>query len=94
MAGKTTRVPASVTRAEPRAKVLCRWGSDANSCRNQEPWGPGTRPAACLPTFHIRQFTPAAVELFHLMPGDVGRPIEHFAAQFSVADLLADAREV
>ncbi len=45
-------------------------------------------------TFHIRQFTPAAVQLFHLIPADVGRPIHHFAAQFSVADLLADGKEV
>ena len=29
-------------------------------------------------TFHIRQFTPAAVELFHLIPADVGRPIQHW----------------
>jgi two-component system CheB/CheR fusion protein len=45
-------------------------------------------------TFHIRQFTPAAVELFHLISSDVGRPIGHFAAQFSVADLLTDAKDV
>ena len=45
-------------------------------------------------TFHIRQFTPAAVELFHLIPSDVGRPIQHIAAQFSVANLLADGKEV
>ena len=45
-------------------------------------------------TFHIRQFTPAAVELFHLMPADLGRPIHHFAAQFNVADLLADGKDV
>ena len=31
-------------------------------------------------TFHVRQFTPAAVELFHLIPSDVGRPIHHIAA--------------
>ena len=45
-------------------------------------------------TFHIRQFTPAAVALFHLIPTDVGRPIQHIAAQFSVADLLADGKDV
>ena len=45
-------------------------------------------------TFHIRQFTPAAVELFHLIPSDVGRPIHNLAAQFSVADLLADGTKV
>lgn len=45
-------------------------------------------------TFHIRQFTPAAVELFHLIPSDVGRPIHHVAAQLSVADLLAEGKDV
>ncbi|MGO8744943.1 MAG: CheR family methyltransferase [Thermoguttaceae bacterium] len=45
-------------------------------------------------TFHIRQFTPAAVGLFHLIPSDVGRPIHHLAAQFSVADLVADGKDV
>jgi two-component system CheB/CheR fusion protein len=42
----------------------------------------------------IRRFTPAISELLNVIPGDVGRPMEHLTTQFDVADLLAEARAV
>src|SRR6185312_12177051 len=35
----------------------------------------------------IRNFTPAAASMFHLLGGDIGRPITDLAAQFSGVDL-------
>lgn len=42
----------------------------------------------------IKNFTPAAGSLFHLIAGDVGRPITDLAAQFAYAGLVDDIKEV
>jgi two-component system, chemotaxis family, CheB/CheR fusion protein len=41
----------------------------------------------------IKSFTPAAGAVFHLIPGDVGRPITDLAAQFANADFADDIKE-
>ncbi|HUP43832.1 MAG TPA: CheR family methyltransferase [Thermoanaerobaculia bacterium] len=42
----------------------------------------------------IRMFTPRTVQLFDVLPGDVGRPLQHFQPKVEDAELLADARGV
>ncbi len=42
----------------------------------------------------IKNFTPAAGSVFHLIAGDVGRPITDLAAQFADGDLVDDIKEV
>ncbi|MEJ5988562.1 CheR family methyltransferase [Ramlibacter sp. PS3R-8] len=42
----------------------------------------------------ITRFTPAAVQLFNLIPGDIGRPLTDMAAQIDYPQLGADARRV
>ncbi len=42
----------------------------------------------------IKSFTPAAVGMFRLIAGDVGRPITNLAARFHDADLAQDIRDV
>ena len=42
----------------------------------------------------VRRFTPAISDLLALIPGDIGRPIAHFAPKFSDGDLLEDAHAV
>ena len=42
----------------------------------------------------IKKFTPAAVEVFRLIDGDVGRPIADIAPRFAGGELVADIREV
>ncbi|WP_320039860.1 chemotaxis protein CheB [uncultured Desulfobacter sp.] len=42
----------------------------------------------------IRRFTPAAKNLFNLIPSDVGRPIAHLSMRFSDDDLNQDVKEV
>ena len=42
----------------------------------------------------IKKFTPAAVEVFRLIDGDIGRPIADIAPRFSGGDLVDDIREV
>ncbi|MBI5017520.1 MAG: PAS domain S-box protein [Deltaproteobacteria bacterium] len=42
----------------------------------------------------VKRFTPAAAELFHLIPSDVGRPLEHLAGKIEYSDLARDARAV
>jgi signal transduction histidine kinase len=42
----------------------------------------------------IRRFTTAATRLLHLLPGDRGRPIGHFATSLVGVDLAAEARTV
>jgi two-component system CheB/CheR fusion protein len=42
----------------------------------------------------VRRFTPGAARHVPLLPGDVGRPIEHFASATRVAGLAAEARRV
>jgi len=42
----------------------------------------------------IKRFTPAAVEVFRLIDGDVGRPVADVAPRFSDGDLLGDIRQV
>jgi two-component system CheB/CheR fusion protein len=42
----------------------------------------------------ITRYTPTAVELFHLIPGDLGRPLAHLKHRLDYAELLADAARV
>lgn len=42
----------------------------------------------------ITRYTPAAVSLFNLIPGDIGRPLTDMATQLDYADLGDDARRV
>ncbi|MGE5841774.1 MAG: chemotaxis protein CheB, partial [Deltaproteobacteria bacterium] len=42
----------------------------------------------------IKRFTPEAVDLFTLIPTDVGRPISDIRSNLKYGDLLADARKV
>lgn len=42
----------------------------------------------------IRQFTPAASQIFNLVDSDVGRPLEHFASQIEGHDVVKDAKRV
>jgi two-component system, chemotaxis family, CheB/CheR fusion protein len=42
----------------------------------------------------ITRYTPAAVALFNLIPGDLGRPITDMASQLDYPQLGADARDV
>ena len=41
----------------------------------------------------IRNFTPAAATVFHLIGGDIGRPITDLVAQFADAGLMEDIQE-
>lgn len=42
----------------------------------------------------ITRYTPTAVELFHMIPGDLGRPLEHLKHRLDYPELLADAERV
>ncbi len=42
----------------------------------------------------IRHFTPAIAEFFHLLPQDLGRPIDHMTSRLEDEQLLADAARV
>ena len=42
----------------------------------------------------IKWFAPGTQELFDLRPGDIGRPLDHFARKFDDDKLLADATKV
>ncbi|MFO0607010.1 MAG: chemotaxis protein CheB [Polyangiales bacterium] len=42
----------------------------------------------------VRRFTPGAARHVPLLPGDVGRPIEHFASVIRAGALVAEARRV
>ena len=42
----------------------------------------------------IRKFTPAIVDEFHLLPRDVGRPIEHISHNIVYGQLLPDVNQV
>ncbi|HEU4960201.1 MAG TPA: CheR family methyltransferase [Sphingomonas sp.] len=42
----------------------------------------------------VRNFTPAATDVFHLLETDVGRPIDHVAARVAFPDLQGDVRRV
>jgi len=44
--------------------------------------------------FCIKWFTPSLRELLDLLPGDIGRPLEHFARKFRDDSLLSDAARV
>jgi two-component system CheB/CheR fusion protein len=46
------------------------------------------------PELRIRMFTPRVSRLFDVLPGDVGRPLQHFQPKADDPDLLADARAV
>lgn len=42
----------------------------------------------------IRKFTPAIGDAFHILPQDIGRPIEHLASNLDVSHLIDSVREV
>jgi two-component system CheB/CheR fusion protein len=42
----------------------------------------------------ITRYTPTAVDLFHLIPGDLGRPLAHLKHQLDYPGLMADAEQV
>ena len=42
----------------------------------------------------ITRYTPSAVELFHLIPGDLGRPLAHLKHNLEYPELLDDAEQV
>ena len=42
----------------------------------------------------ITRYTPAAVELFHLIPGDIGRPLSDLRHQLDYPDIKDDAKRV
>ena len=42
----------------------------------------------------IRRFTPAIAECFHLLPRDIGRPLDHMTSQLDDERLLRDALQV
>ena len=42
----------------------------------------------------VMRYTPSAVPLFNLIPGDIGRPIEHLNRQLDYPELADDARQV
>ncbi len=44
--------------------------------------------------FCIKWFTPGLRELLDLLPGDIGRPLDHFALKFRDDNLLSDAARV
>ena len=45
-------------------------------------------------SLNIMRFTPSAVELFSLIPGDVGRPLAHLRHELEYPELLTDAARV
>ena len=42
----------------------------------------------------IKRYTPSAVELFHLIPSDLGRPLAHLKHKLDYSALIADAEQV
>jgi two-component system, chemotaxis family, CheB/CheR fusion protein len=42
----------------------------------------------------LRNFTPAASDIFHVIESDLGRPIAHLSSRIAYAELLDDARKV
>jgi two-component system CheB/CheR fusion protein len=42
----------------------------------------------------ITRYTPSAVGLFHLIPGDLGRPLAHLKHRIDYSELLPDAERV
>jgi len=43
---------------------------------------------------HIQRYTPSALQLFNLIPTDIGRPLSHLAHHLMYPDILADAENV
>jgi two-component system CheB/CheR fusion protein len=46
------------------------------------------------PELRIRRFTPAIADAFHLLPRDIGRPIDHMTSRLEDEHLLQDASQV
>jgi two-component system CheB/CheR fusion protein len=42
----------------------------------------------------IMRYTPSAAEIFHIIPGDVGRPLAHLRHNLDYAELISDAEQV
>ncbi len=43
---------------------------------------------------HITRYTPPAVSLFHLIPGDIGRPLGDLTVRIEYPELIGDAEQV
>lgn len=56
----------------------------------------GTQIATIFLDCHLRvkRFTPAALEIFNLIPSDIDRPFEHITGNISHVDISADAQTV
>ena len=44
--------------------------------------------------FRILRYTPPAVDLFHVIPGDIGRPLKDLRDRLSYPELISDAEQV
>ncbi len=42
----------------------------------------------------IRRFTPTIHKIFNLLPGDIGRPIQHFVSNLAYKNMIADCQAV
>jgi two-component system CheB/CheR fusion protein len=42
----------------------------------------------------ITRYTPSVADIFHMIPGDVGRPLAHLKHQLDYPELIADAEQV
>lgn len=42
----------------------------------------------------IRRYTPTIISIFNLLPGDIGRPIQHFVSNLAYDKMIADCQEV
>jgi two-component system, chemotaxis family, CheB/CheR fusion protein len=42
----------------------------------------------------IRRFTPTINTIFNLLPGDMGRPIQHFVSNLAYDKMIADCQAV
>lgn len=45
-------------------------------------------------TLRVKRFTPSAVELFSLIPSDIGRPLQDLRSELAFAQIRADAEQV
>ena len=45
-------------------------------------------------TLRITRYTPAAIDLFHLIPGDIGRPLDDLKHQLDYPEIKGDAERV
>lgn len=43
---------------------------------------------------HLKRYTPRITDVFNVIPGDIGRPLQHLSHEFDDLDLAAEARSV